>query len=347
MSEENALTPQRKIGSGFGRDSTAADVIAGIDLTGKTAIVTGGYSGLGLETVRALASAGAAVVVPARRPEHAREVFAAAGLMPATTGGVSVAELDLADQDSVKEFAAGFLAGPAPGTVPGAAPGASRSLEILINNAAIMASPERRVGPGWESQFATNHLGHFALTNLLWPALAAAQRARVVALSSTGHKLSAIRFDDINFDAGYDKWRAYGQAKTANALFAVQLDALGRNFGVRAFAVHPGGIMTELQRHLPREEMIAAGWMDEHGKLDPRFKTPAQGAATSVWAATAPALEGMGGVYCEDCDIAEATVPGSPEARVRGVDAHAVDREAATRLWQVSAEMTGLNAFPG
>ena len=342
------MTSQRKIGSGFGRDSTAAEVIAGIDLTGKTAIVTGGYSGLGLETVRALASAGAAVVVPARRPEHARDVLAAAGLTPATDGGdVSVAELDLADQASVKEFAAGFLAGAGARAGTWRSAGLSRSLDILINNAAIMASPERRVGPGWESQFATNHLGHFALTNLLWPALAAAQGARVVSLSSTGHKLSGIRFDDINFDAGYDKWRAYGQAKTANALFAVQLDALGRNFGVRAFAVHPGGIMTELQRHLPREEMIAAGWMDEHGKLDPRFKTPAQGAATSVWAATAPALEGMGGVYCEDCDIAEATVPGSPEARIRGVDAHAVDREAAARLWQVSAEMTGINAFPG
>jgi NAD(P)-dependent dehydrogenase (short-subunit alcohol dehydrogenase family) len=338
MSEENTLTPQRKIGSGFGRESTAADVIAGIDLTGKTAIVTGGYSGLGLETVRALASAGAAVVVPARRPEHARDVLAAAGLMPAGEGGdVSVAEMDLADQASVKEFAAGFLAGAAPGT--------SRGLDILINNAAIMASPEHRVGPGWESQFATNHLGHFALTNLLWPALAAAPGARVVSLSSTGHKLSKIRFDDINFDSGYDKWRAYGQAKTANALFAVQLDALGRDFGVRAFAVHPGGIMTELQRHLPREEMIAAGWMDADGKLDPRFKTPAQGAATSVWAATAPALDGMGGVYCEDCDIAEATVPGSPEARIRGVDAHAVDREAAAQLWRMSAEMTGINAF--
>ena len=338
MSEENTLTPQRKIGSGFGRDSTAADVVAGIDLTGKTAIVTGGYSGLGLETVRALASVGAAVVVPARRPEHARDVLEAAGLTPtAERGDVSVAELDLADQASVKEFAAGFLAGTAPGT--------SRSLDILINNAAIMASPEHRVGPGWESQFATNHLGHFALTNLLWPALAAAPGARVVSLSSTGHKLSKIRFDDINFDSGYDKWRAYGQAKTANALFAVQLDALGRDFGVRAFAVHPGGIMTELQRHLPREEMISAGWMDADGKLDPRFKTPAQGAATSVWAATAPALEGMGGVYCEDCDIAEATVPGSPEARIRGVDAHAVDREAAAQLWRMSAEMTGINAF--
>ena len=342
MSEENTLTSQRKIGSGFGRDSTAAEVIAGIDLAGKTAIVTGGYSGLGLETVRALASAGAAVVVPARRPEHARDVLAAAGLTPGSrrrrrqrgrTGPCGPGQCE-----GVRRRLPGRR---------GARRSAGAALDILINNAAIMASPERRVGPGWESQFATNHLGHFALTNLLWPALAAAQGARVVSLSSTGHKLSGIRFDDINFDAGYDKWRAYGQAKTANALFAVQLDALGRDFGVRAFAVHPGGIMTELQRHLPREEMIAAGWMDEHGKLDPRFKTPAQGAATSVWAATAPALEGMGGVYCEDCDIAEATVPGSPEARIRGVDAHAVDREAAARLWQVSAEMTGINAFPG
>ena len=276
MSEENTLTSQRKVGSGFGRDSTAAEVIAGIDLTGKTAIVTGGYSGLGLETVRALASAGAAVVVPARRPEHAREVLAAAGLTPATEDGdvsvaqLEVAELDLADLASVKEFAAGFLAGAA----PRAGRSAGRSLDILINNAAIMANPERRVGPGWESQFATNHLGHFVLTNLLWPALAAAQGARVVSLSSTGHKLSAIRFDDINFDAGYDKWRAYGQAKTANSLFAVQLDALGRDFGVRAFAVHPGGIMTELQRHLPQEEMVAAGWMDEHAGSTRASKHP-------------------------------------------------------------------------
>lgn len=338
MSEAHALTPQRKTGSGFGRESTAAEVIAGIDLTGKTAIVTGGYSGLGLETVRALAAAGAAVVVPARRPEHAREVLDAAGLPAGTApGDVTVAGLDLADQSSVKEFAAAFLAS--------GAPGAGRSLDILINNAAIMASPERRVGPGWESQFATNHLGHYALTNLLWPALSAGNGARVVSLSSTGHKLSRIRFEDINFDSGYDKWRAYGQAKTANALFAVQLDALGRNFGVRAFAVHPGGIMTELQRHLPREEMIASGWMDEQGNVDARFKSPAQGAATSVWAATSPALEGMGGVYCEDCDIAEPTVPGSPEARIRGVDAHAVDRDDAARLWALSAELTGINAF--
>lgn len=338
MSPDNSRTPQRKTGSGFGRESTALEIVAGIDLTGKTAIVTGGYSGLGLETVRALVSAGARVVVGARRPGHAREMLDAAGIPAgAESGTVSVAPLDLADQASVGEFAAGFLS---------AAFGESGTgLDILINNAAIMASPEQRVGPGWESQFATNHLGHYALTNLLWPALSAGPGARVVSLSSTGHKLSAIRFDDINFDSGYDKWKAYGQSKTANSLFAVQLDFLGRDLGVRAFAVHPGGIMTELQRHLPREEMVAAGWMDEHGKIDARFKTPEQGAATSVWAATSPALEGKGGVYCEDCDIAEPTLAGSPEARIRGVDAHAVDPSDAARLWALSAEMTGVNAF--
>ena len=342
MNQDTSRTPQRKTGSGFGKESTAAEVVAGIDLTGRTAIVTGGYSGLGLETVRALVSAGAEVLVGARRPDHAREMPEAAGIpfgLPAGAegGAVSVGALDLADLASVKSFADGFLSAASGDPAAG--------LDILINNAAIMASPGQRVGPGWESQFATNHLGHFALTNLLWPALAAGQGARVVSLSSTGHKLSPIRFDDINFDTGYDKWKAYGQAKTANSLFAVHLDFLGRDSGVRAFAVHPGGIMTELQRHLPREEMVAAGWMDQDGNVDARFKTPAQGAATSVWAATSPALQGMGGVYCEDCDIAEPTRTGSPEARIRGVDAHAVDPSDAARLWTLSAEMTGINAF--
>ncbi|MGZ4662299.1 MAG: SDR family NAD(P)-dependent oxidoreductase [Arthrobacter sp.] len=175
--------------------------------------------------------------------------------------------------------------------------------------------------------------------------MAAGQGARVVSVSSTGHKLSPIRFHDINFNAGYDKWQAYGQAKTANSLFAVGLDNLGRTSGVRAFAVHPGGIMTELQRHLPREEMVAAGWMDAEGNVRAGFKTPAQGAATSVWAATSPALEGKGGVYCEDCDIAEPTDKDSPLARYSGVDDHAVDQADAARLWALSAEMTGVNAF--
>ena len=177
--------------------------------------------------------------------------------------------LDLADQESVQDFATWLPVLPAN---PG------RGLDILINNAAIMACPETRVGPGWESQFATNHLGHYALTNLLWPALVGRRRgAGWCRSSSTGHKLSAIRFDDINFDTGYDKWKAYGQAKTANALFAVELDRLGGDSGVRAFAVHPGGIMTELQRHLPREEMVAAGWMDEHGNRPGGVQDPGAG----------------------------------------------------------------------
>jgi NAD(P)-dependent dehydrogenase (short-subunit alcohol dehydrogenase family) len=190
-----------------------------------------------------------------------------------------------------------------------------------------------------------NHLGHYVLTNLLWPALSADGGARVVALSSTGHKLSGMRFDDPQFTTGYDKWQAYGQAKTANSLFAVHLDALGSEHGVRAFAAHPGGIMTELQRHLPREEMIAAGWMTEDGTVNALFKTPEQGAATSTWAATSPILDGRGGVYCEDCDIAEVTVPGSPTARVAGVNPHAIDPADAARLWALSAELTGVNAF--
>jgi NAD(P)-dependent dehydrogenase (short-subunit alcohol dehydrogenase family) len=318
-------TPQQPIGSGFGFRSTATGVLEGIDLAGRLAIVTGGYSGLGLETVRALSGAGADVVVPARRPAHAAEVLD--GIEQ-----VEVDELDLGDLDSVRGFAQRTLDG-------------GRSVDILINNAAIMACPETRVGPGWEAQFATNHVGHFALANLLWPLLAADGGARVVALSSTGHKLSPIRFDDMQWETGYEKWPAYGQAKTANSLFAVQLDALGQSAGVRAFAAHPGGIMTPLQRHLSREEMIASGWMDEDGNVDDRFKTPEQGASTSTWAATAPALAGMGGVYCENCDIAKPTVVGSPTARLEGVDAHAIDPDDAARLWTVSAQLTGVDAF--
>ncbi len=322
-------TPQAPIGTGFGRESTPADVLGDLDLTGKLVVVTGGYSGLGLETTRAFAGAGADVVVPARRPEHAAEVLAELDGLP---GSVSVAELDLADLDSVAAFAAQMN-------------DAGRPIDILINNAAIMACPETRIGPGWEAQFATNHLGHFALVNRLWPLLAAGGGTRVVVLSSTGHKRSPIRWDDIHFESGYEKWDAYGQAKTANALFAVQLDALGAQQGVRAFAVHPGGIMTELQRHLPREEMVAMGWMDGEGNVNELFKSPEQGAATSVWAATSPQLAGKGGVYCEDCDIASATDPDSPFARFLGVDAHAIDPDQAARLWVLSAELTGVDAF--
>jgi NAD(P)-dependent dehydrogenase (short-subunit alcohol dehydrogenase family) len=320
-------TSQQPIDTGFGPRPTAAEVLAGIDLHGTRAVVTGGYSGLGLETVRALSGAGATVVVPARRPEHAAQELAG-------IERVSVEALDLGDLDSVRALAERLLDEGTP-------------IDVLINNAAIMASPETRVGPGWEAQFATNHLGHFALTNRLWPLLAADGGARVVALSSRGHKRSGIRFDDLMFERDpYDKWAAYGQAKSANSLFAVQLDALAQDAGVRAFAVHPGGIMTPLQRYLPREEMISAGWMDEDGTLSPRFKTPQEGAATATWAATNPRLDGMGGVYCEDVNIAARTEElSADEAELRGVDAHAIDPQAAARLWTVSAELTGVDAF--
>ncbi|MEU9014540.1 SDR family NAD(P)-dependent oxidoreductase [Streptomyces sp. NPDC048479] len=315
-------TPQHRIGSGFGAESTTEEVLRGIDLTGKLAIVTGGYSGLGLETTRALAGAGAHVVVPARRRAAAQE--AVAGI-----DSVEVDELDLSDLASVRGFAERFIA-------------SGRSVDLLINNAGIMACPETRVGPGWEAQFATNHLGHYALVNRLWSAIARGG-ARVVTVSSNGHQFSGIHWDDVQFEHGYDKWQAYGQAKTANALFAVQLDALGRDAGVRAFSVHPGAIATQLARHVPREEMLAAGWIDEDGNpAKAEFKTPDQGAATQVWAATSPQLAGMGGVYCEDCDIAEPAGEGELSG---GVRAYATDPGQAARLWKFSAELTGVDAF--
>jgi NAD(P)-dependent dehydrogenase (short-subunit alcohol dehydrogenase family) len=314
---------QHKIGSGFGATSTAAEVVAGIDLTGKLAVVTGGYSGIGLETTRALAGAGAHVVVPARRVDTARQ---------ALTDDVEVDELDLGDLDSVRAFAQRFL-------------DSGRSIDLLINNAGVMAAPEFRLGPGWEGQFATNHLGHFALANRLWPAVA--DGARVVALSSRGHLNSPIRWDDMWFQRdGYDKWLAYGQAKTANVLFAVELDRLagGRQ---HAFAVHPGGIWTPLQRHLDRQEMIDRGWVDEDGNpVAQWFKSPPQGAATTVWAATSPELAGSGGLYLEDCEVAEPAPDGADLRTVgSGVAGYAVDPAQATRLWGLSAELTGVNAF--
>ncbi|MDH6546850.1 SDR family NAD(P)-dependent oxidoreductase [Streptomyces sp. SAI-041] len=312
-------TAQHKIGSGFGAHSTADDVLAGVDLSGKLAIVTGGYSGLGLETTRALSKAGARVVVPARRPDTAWKALA--GL-----AGVELDEL----LGSVRDFAERFL-------------DSGRTVDFLIDSAGIMACPETRVGPGWEAQFATNHLGHFALVNRLWPAVEPGG-ARVVSVSSRAHHFSGMRWDDVHWRTGYDKWQAYGQAKTANVLFAVHLDRLGAERGVRAFSLHPGGILTPLQRHLPKAEMVERGWIDEQGNaLNPSgFKSPEQGAATQVWAATSPQLAGMGGVYLEDCDIAEPAVEGDATS---GVKAWAIDPAQAERLWTLSAELTGVNAF--
>ncbi|MFG1643071.1 SDR family NAD(P)-dependent oxidoreductase [Amycolatopsis sp. NPDC049252] len=316
-------TAQHKIGSGFGAGTTAAEAVAGIDLTGMLAVVTGGYSGIGLEATRALTGAGAQVVVPARRRETAEQALD--GLT-----NVEVDELDLGDLESVRGFAGRFLA-------------TGRRIDLLVTNAGIMACPETRVGPGWEAQFATNHLGHFALVNRLWPAVA--EGARVVALSSRGHHNSPIRWDDVMFAQGYDKWAAYGQAKTANVLFAVQLDKLGAEKDVRAFALHPGGIMTPLQRHLSRAEMVERGWMDEAGTMLVEFKTPEQGAATTVWAATSPQLAGLGGLYLEDCDVAELSPEDAGGLSPSGVRRYAVDPAQAERLWTLSAQLTGVDAF--
>lgn len=318
-----AAEDQAPIGSGFHAKSTAAEVIAGIDLSGKNAVVTGGYSGIGLETVRALASAGARVTVPARRLDTAEAALAG------VAGDIEIAAMDLADLASIEKFTREYDE-------------TGRGLDILINNAGIMACPLARVGPGWESQFGVNHLGHMAMSLALAPAMQRTEGARLVALSSTGHIRSDIIWDDPNYlERPYDKWEAYGQAKTADALFALGVDRRGRDIGIRAFSVHPGGIFTPLQRHLPEEEMVALGWKAPDGSIPPMvqamFKTPEQGASTTVWAATSPQLNGRGGVYCEDCDIARLATEDSQ--RWEHVRPWACDDERAERLWAMSEKM--------
>jgi NAD(P)-dependent dehydrogenase (short-subunit alcohol dehydrogenase family) len=320
-----ALTDQVPVKSGLGAKSTGAEVIAGRDLAGKVAVVTGGYSGIGLETVRALAMNGARVIVPVR--DRAKASPALAGI----EGAVEMADMDLGDLSSVRRLAESLAA-----SLP--------RLDLLINNAGIMACPETRVGPGWEAQFGTNHLGHMAFTLGLMDLLTRSGQARVVALSSTGHKISGIRWEDVHFrTTPYEKWPAYGQSKTANALFANALSRRLKASGGNAFAVHPGGIFTPLQRHLSVQEQVRLGWINEDGSpsalAKAGFKTTEQGCSTTLWAATSPALAGKPGVYCEDCDIAAPTDPASPLARFRGVEAHACDDEAAERLWAESEGM--------
>jgi NAD(P)-dependent dehydrogenase (short-subunit alcohol dehydrogenase family) len=308
---------QQPLGSGFGAQTTAAEVLTGVDLAGRTALVTGGYSGIGLEVVRALHAAGAHVLVPARRPELAAEQLA--GLERVTVG-----ELDLADQASVAAYAE---------TVRG-------PLDLVILNAGVMACPETRTPEGWELQLATNHLGHFAVVARLWPRIA--DGARVVSVSSLGHHHSGMHWDDPWLEHGYTKWGAYGQSKTANVLFAVHLDRLGRDRGVRAFSVHPGAIITPLGRHLTEADLADVLVLDEHGHAElPEFKTPEAGAATAVWAATSSQLDGLGGLWLEDCEVG----PWAAEDGLNavGVKRYAKDPAEAERLWAWSVEQTGVD----
>ncbi|MEO9599104.1 oxidoreductase [Parasphingorhabdus sp.] len=315
-----AAADQKPLGSGFHAKSEPHEILAGVDLTGKTAIVTGGYSGIGLETTRALAGAGASVIVPVRDPAKAEENLSS------VQGDVSSAKMDLADLDSVRDFAASVH-----GKIP--------SLDMLINNAGIMACPLDRVGPGWESQFAINHMGHFTLTKALMPWLAKADTPRVVALSSIAHKRNGILWDDIQFEKNdYEKWTAYAQAKSANALFANGLNRRMQDFGGRAFSVHPGGIFTPLQRHLPIEEQVELGWLNKDGSVPPMvaqiFKTPTQGCTTTLWAATSALLNDKPGVYCEDCDVAQLMDENS--LPYEHCAPHITDDADAERLWDLS-----------
>lgn len=328
-------TPQIPLGSGFSAHTTTLDVIAGIDLVGKLAIVTGGYAGLGLEAARTLAEAGARVIVPARDVERARRAISEIG------GGIEVRPMDLNDPASIDSFARGIVSSGLP-------------LHILINSAGIMAVPElTRDTRGNEMQFSTNHLGHFQLVLRLLPALKRAGGARVVSVSSMGHRFSDIVWDDINFGARpYDPWSAYGQSKTANILFAVELDRLGRDHGIRAFSLHPGGIVTGLAKHLSTERLKEMGNLDADGEpvIDPDrdMKSLPQGAATHIWCAVSPQLEGMGGVFCANSDIAAIeqgetalTLEGR-DRRTSHVAAYAIDPDSARRLWTISETMTGI-----
>jgi NAD(P)-dependent dehydrogenase (short-subunit alcohol dehydrogenase family) len=307
----------------FGHDTTATEAIEGIDLTGKLALVTGGSSGIGVETARALASAGAEVVITARNMPKGEGV--AADIRESTgNGAVSVAELELDSMESIRRFAEAFLA-------------EHDALHVLVNTAGVMASPPMKTEDGIELQFGTNHVGHFLLTNLLMPALLRGAPSLIISLSSRGHHFSPVVFDDIQFqNRDYNKWAAYGQSKTANILFAVGLEDRFGGKGVHAYAVHPGGIMTELGRHLTEEDRERV--RKRMDNPDFSWKTIPQGAATSVYAATAPELEGRGGVYLEDCHVSE--INDDPEA-LDGVKSYALDTENADRLWEVSEEMVG------
>ncbi|HTE00547.1 MAG TPA: SDR family NAD(P)-dependent oxidoreductase [Mucilaginibacter sp.] len=322
---------QQPINSGFAASSTTSDVIQDIDLSGKTVIVTGGYAGIGLETVKTLTTAGAKVIVPARDIAKATKNLEG-------TKNVTVEQLDLMDPASIDAFAQKFLQTNTP-------------LHILVNNAGIMWVPLQRDARGYESQLATNHLGHFQLTARLWPALKRANGARVINISSFGHQMAPFDFEDPNFEhREYETLQGYGQSKTANNLFAVELDHRGKDVGVCAYSVHPGSVYgTDLGRVAPMALFQQMGTHDADGNIYPevakKLKTVAQGAATSVWCATSPQLDGIGGVYCEDADIAELDLGNidhqyDQPSTLHGVQPYSVNADNAKRLWYLSEQLT-------
>lgn len=315
------------ITSRFNAYSTAREVVEGIDLSGRTAVVTGGATGIGIETARALAEAGARVVLAVRNTEAG--AHAAADIAETAKAPVTLDYLDLSDLASVVGFVEAW---------------GEQPLHILVNNAGVMACPQMYTSDNLEMQIGTNHFGHFRLALGLSPALMkgaerSGRHSRVVSLSSIGHRRSPVHFDDVNYrHRPYDKWEAYGQSKTANALFAVGFHARFKDKGVIANAVMPGGIMTPLQRHLDIEEMRQFGWIDENGKVNERFKTTEQGASTSVWAATGAELETVGGLYLENCAQADWFTKDNPMV---GVMPYALDPEGAEKLWALSVDLTG------
>lgn len=319
---------QHPIGSGFTATSTASEVIKGIDLTGKIAIVTGGNTGIGLETTKVLAAAGATVIVPARDIEKARKNLDG-------IANIELEAMDLMDTASIDAFAERFLA-------------SNRPLHLLIHNAGIMWVPLRLDSRGFESQLATNYLAQFQLTARLWPALKKADGARIVNVSSQGHQFGTFDFDDPNFlHRDYETLQAYGQSKTASNLFALELDNRGKSFGVRAYSLHPGAINgTELAREAPLELFQQLGYCDADGNILPEvaasLKTIPQGAATTVWCATSPLLDKIGGIYCEDVEIAELAFDSQITP---GIKPYSLDEANAKRLWTLSETMTNI-AFP-
>lgn len=312
----------------FGFSSTADEVLAGKDLTGRTAFITGGYSGLGQETGRAMAERGAHVILSGR--DATRLAAAADAIADATGARVDTLVCDLASLDSIRAAAA-------------EANERFDKIDLLINNAGVMACDKAQTADGFEMQFGTNHLGHFLLTNLLMPLVEKGDRPRIVNLSSRGHHIAPVDFDDPNFERReYEKWQAYGQSKTANILFAVGLEERLANRGIHAYSLHPGGIHTNLGRHLSEADIAALTerirkGAEAAGQEPQPFKSIPQGAATTCWVATAGELEGAGGLYCEDCHVADQ----SDTDTMGGVRSYAVDPGNAERLWALSEELVG------